>query len=135
MPANECIPFYEPGGRLTAQATAAVTGKRFVGISGNRVSGPALNTATDGGNYRVAHATAGSKALGVAAHDAGSGDKVPVIAVPGSVVPVRAGADLTAGVEVEVGTNGQAIPLASGIAVGLCMTGATSGNDAEIRLY
>ncbi|WP_229401924.1 capsid cement protein [Micromonospora okii] len=123
--ANECIPFYEPGKRLTGHATAAVTGCRFVAISGNRQAD---------GSISVAHAAAGTKAFGVAAYDAASGEKVGIIRGDGFVVPVMAGANLAANQRVEVGTNGQAIILASGVAVGTVVTGATSGNLAQIAL-
>lgn len=133
--ANDCIPFYEPGGAITCQTTAAVTGKRFVAISGNRTSGPGLATTAEGGNYRVATCAAAAKAFGVAKYDAASGAKVGVWCQPGIVVPVTAAANITAGQEVEVGATGQATPLAAGKAVGMALTAATTGNDAEIRLY
>jgi predicted RecA/RadA family phage recombinase len=121
--ANELIPYEEPGQRVTCQASAGVTGKRFVNISGNR---------TAGGKYQVAHATAAAAAFGVAVYDAVSGDPVGVIRA--GIVPVTAGGTIAAGARVEVGTNGQAVTLASGIAVGTCCDGATNGNDARIAL-
>ncbi|MER7164504.1 DUF2190 family protein [Micromonospora sp. NPDC000207] len=123
--ANECIPFYEPGRRLTGHATATVTGCRFVMISGNRQ--------TDG-SISVSHATAATKAFGVAAYDAAIGEKVGILRGGGFIVPVTAAANLSANQRVEVGTNGQAAALASGIAVGTVVTGATSGNLAQIAL-
>jgi predicted RecA/RadA family phage recombinase len=121
--ANECIPYSEPGQRVNAQASAGVTGMRFVNISGNR---------TADGNYAVAHATAAGAVFGVSAYDAASGEKVGVIR--GGIVPVTAGGTIAAGARVEVGTNGQAVVLASGIAVGQCLDGATNGNPARIAL-
>ncbi len=121
--ANEAIPYSEPATRVTAHATAAVIGKRFVNISGNR---------TADGNYSVAPATAAGAVFGVATYDAAIGDKVGVLR--GGIVPVTAGANIAAGARVEVGTNGQAITLASGIAVGQCLDAATTGNDARIAL-
>lgn len=123
--ANECIPFKEPGADVTGQASANVTGKRFLGITGNMQAD---------GSLTVAHATAGTRAIGVAKYDAASGAKVGIIRGRGMVVPVTAGANITAGARVEVGTNGQAIPLASGVAVGYAETAATSGQDARICL-
>jgi len=135
----DCIPFYEPGGKLTGHTTAAVEGRRFLKVSGNRQSGPGLVpdplTLGDGSNYRVAHADAGGFAIGVAAWTAAINTKVTVHAVPGMIVPVDAGADITAGAEVEVGVAGRAIPKASGIAVGRAMTAATNGGVAEVRIY
>lgn len=121
----ECTPYKMPGADVTAQATAAVIGKRFVGISGDILAD---------GSLRVAHAAAGTRALGVAKYDAASGAKVGVFAGKGTVLPVTAGANIVAGVAVEVGTSGQAITLASGIAVGIAETAAVSGQDARIRL-
>ncbi|GAB7039710.1 MULTISPECIES: DUF2190 family protein [Catenuloplanes] len=121
--ANELIPFEEPGQRITAQASATVTGKRFVNISGNR---------TAGGKYQVAPATAAGAVFGVATYDAASGEPVGVIR--SGIVPVTAGGTIAAGARVEVGTNGQAVTLASGVAVGQCVDGVTSGNDARIAL-
>lgn len=123
--ANECIPFYEPGRRITCHATAGVTGKRFVGISADRQAD---------GSISVAHATAAAAAFGVAAYDAATGEKVGVLRGSGFVVPVTAAEDLTAGERVEVGANGQAAALAAGIAVGTAVTAATTGNDAQIAL-
>ncbi|GAA2516712.1 capsid cement protein [Winogradskya humida] len=124
--ANECIPFFEPGRRLNGHATAAVIGKRFVAISGNRQSD---------GTISVAPAAAASKAFAVAVQDAAIGEKPGLLRGPGFIVPVTAGAAIAAGAQVEVGTAGQAITLASGIAVGVAITAATSGTDAQIALY
>ncbi|MEU4781034.1 DUF2190 family protein [Micromonospora sp. NPDC023633] len=123
--ANECIPFYEPGRRITGHATAAVTGCRFVGISGNRQAD---------GSISVAHATAAGKAFGVAAYDAATGEKVGILRGSGFIVPVTAAAALTAGQGVEVGANGQAAVLAAGIRVGTVVTAAGAGTLAQIAL-
>lgn len=115
---------YSPGADITAEATAAVNARRFLAISGNRVSG---------GNLAVAHATAAGRIFGVAGSDAAQGDLVTV--VRDGVVKVTAGGNIAAFAEVEVGSNGQAVTKASGIAVGYALTAATSGNPAEISLY
>jgi hypothetical protein len=52
--ANELTPYYDAGEDVTGYVTSAVTGKRFVKISGNRQAGPALNTSTSGGNVSIA---------------------------------------------------------------------------------
>jgi hypothetical protein len=121
----ECTPYKMPGTEITAQTTAVVTGKRFVGISGDILAD---------GSLRVAHAAAGTRAIGVAKYDAASGGKVGVFRGARMVVPVTAGANIVAGAAVEVGTNGQAITLASGVAVGYAETAAVSGQDARICL-
>lgn len=117
MAANECIPLFEPGGHITGDASAAVTGKRFVKISGNAESAPdALASNADGGNIRVAHADAGGRAFGVAAHDAATNGKVTIIRGPGFVVPVYAAAAIAAFEEVKVGANGKATPASGAVA-------------------
>lgn len=114
---------YAPGGDITAEATAAVTGRRFVGISGTRAAG---------GNISVAHAAAGTRAFGVAKHDAATGELVGI--ARDGVVKVTAGAAIAAGADVEVGTAGRAITATTGKVVGYTVTSATNGADAEIAL-
>lgn len=130
--ANDCIPYKRPGQDITAKATAAITGKTFVRVSGNRTSGPGLAATAEGSVYQMAPCGAGLRAHGVAAWDAANGEQFNVIVA--GVVPVTAGAAITAGQEVEVDAAGKAIPLASGKAVGVAMSGASSGQDAEIML-
>lgn len=130
----ECIPFKVNGGNFTAKATAPVTGCRFVAPSGNRTGGTALST--DLANvHQVAHAGAGIKPCGVAGNDAANGALLLVRAIPGEILPVTAGASITAGQEVQSDATGQAIPLAAGRPAGLAMSGAANGALAEIRLY
>src|SRR3954453_3495972 len=133
--ANDCIPFKEPGSAVTGKATAAVVGKRFLAISGNRTGGGAGGLSTDLANvYQVAHAAAGARAIGVSRVDAANGSLVGIHTQPGIIVPVTAGATLTAGQEVQSDATGQAIPFAAGIQLGVAMTGASAGADAEIKL-
>lgn len=133
---NSVSPLYEPGSRITAAVTAAVTGGKFVKISGNFQSGPLLSTAADGGNIQVATCTAGVKALGVAGYDgATAGDKIPVICGHDIVVPMTAGAAITAGNEVECDANGNPIPLATGRPCGMAISGAANGATVYVRLY
>lgn len=140
MPLNECIPWYEDGDRVTAEATAAVTGKRFVNASANRLSGPMIpgtpqigaSDPVDGGNIRAAHAAAAGAAIGVSSWDAAIGEKFDVLAE--GILPVTAGAAIAAGQRVEVGANGTAVPLAAGVAVGVAVDGAANGADAQIKL-
>src|SRR5215831_4376149 len=94
--ANDCIPFYRPGEDVTVQASAAITGKRFIAPSGDRLSGPGLSATAEGSNYRGAHCGAGQA--------------------------------------VQSDGTGQAIVLASGVKLGVVMTGCSSGADAEIAL-
>jgi len=123
--ATENIGVYEPGQDVTGHASAAVTSRRFVKISGNR---------TDG-NVAVAHADAAGRVFGVAAFDAAIGKKVNVVRGNSRVTFVLAGAAIAAFEEVEVGANGTAVPLAAGVAVGYAITAAANAADAEISLY
>lgn len=117
---------YDPGKDITAEATATVTARRFLAISGNRASG---------GNLAVAPATAAARVCGVAGNDAATGGLVTVVRGNSRVVRVTADGAITAFAEVEVGTAGKAKAKASGIAVGYAVTGAADGADAEISLY
>ena len=137
MAANECIPYFDAGEDVSARAEAAVTGKRFVMISDPQDGSAAamgLDSAASGGLVVCSHATAATKPFGVASYDAAINGRFYVIRGQ-KIVPVRAGANITAGQQVEVGTNGQAIPLASGIAVGVAVDSASSGADCPIALY
>lgn len=132
--ANDLAPYKRPGEDFTGHATAAITGKRFLVISGARTSGPGLSATADGGNYRVAQAGAGAHAIGVSKYDAALNGKVGVTS--GGIVPVTAGAAITAGTAVQSDANGQAIPLAAGIKLGVAMNDASgAGVDAEIMLF
>lgn len=127
MALNECIPFYEDGDDITGIASAAVTGKRCVMISGNRSS--------TGNVVPVAHATAAGRIFGVSGYDAAIGEFVRCIRGSKMVVPILAGAAINAFQEVEVGANGTVVPLAAGIAVGYAITHADNATDAQISLY
>lgn len=127
--ANENIGVYEPGQALTGHCTAAVTGKRFLKISGNRYTTDASN------NISVAHADAGGRTFGVSEQDAASGKKVGVMRGNGRVTFVTASGAIAAFAEVEVGANGTAVTKSSGVAVGYAVTAAANGADAEISLY
>lgn len=126
--ANETIPLYRPGDDVTATASGAVTGKTFVDISG-------AVSAANGTPITVATATAAGLSVGVASRDTASGAKLHVLRGKGSVVPVTAGGTIAVGAEVEVGSNGRAVTLASGKARGRAWSAGTSGNDVFIELY
>lgn len=133
---NLCMPYYEPGQRITMQASADVLGKRFVRVTGNRQNGPGVSDSILGGNYVAANvSTSGDPAAGVAEYNAVTGKKFGVITT-GAVVPVTAGAAITAGQEVQSDNVGRAIPLAAGRPLGYAMSGqATVGSDVDIKLY
>lgn len=136
MPHNTCVPLYRPGGDLTGFTTAAVVGKTFADISADIQSGPditqtALDAVYDGGNIQVATCAPGARPIGVFAYDQVQGAVVPLLLGPGFVVPVTAGAAITAGDEVQVGTSGQAIPTTSTAAVAAALlTGVVGSNNA-----
>lgn len=117
---------YEPGQDITGHATAAITARRFVAISGNRAASGVIS---------VAPAAAGGRICAVAAHDAAVGQMVHLVRGSSRVVWVGAGGNIIAGAEVEVGADGKAVPKTTGVAVGYALTGAANGTDAEISLY
>ncbi len=123
--ANENVDVYEPGRDLTGRASAAVTGKRFLAISGNR----------SGGNIAVAPATTAGRVCGVAKYDAASGAIVGIARGNSRVTYVTADGAIAAFAEVEVGAAGKAKTKTSGVAVGYAITAAADGGDAEISLY
>jgi Uncharacterized conserved protein (DUF2190) len=117
---------YDPGKDITGQATAAVTARRFLAISGDR---------TASGNISVASAATGARTCGVAGNDAPSGGLVRVVRGNSRVVRVTATGSIAAGAEVQVGANGTAATKSTGIAVGYALTGAADASAAEISLY
>lgn len=106
---------YAPGEAITAQATAPVTARRVVKVSGDR---------TPNGNLAVAPAGAGAVALGVAANDAATGQLVRV--ARGGVVRVIAEAVIAAGAAVEVGVAAGVVTATTGTVVGHAVTGAVA---------
>lgn len=135
---NAILPLYDDADHLTGAATAAITGGRFVAISGAFQSSPLLNATTvavDGGNMQIATCGAGAKAIGVAAYDAAAtGDKIHVYSGR-QVVPCTAGATVAAGAEVESDSTGRAITLASGRSNGIALSAATVGNVVYVRIH
>lgn len=128
-PVNECVPYYEPGSRITAEAEVAVTGKRFVDISGNKQTTVVSAESTDGGNVIVSPCAAGKRGFGVAVMDAAQGAKVPVITSPGTVVPVTAGGSISAGDELQVTTGGKVVTIGEAAHASLD-TGVIGDNNA-----
>lgn len=130
---NDCIPYKRPGEDLSCRASAAVTGKRFVKVSGARTSGPGLSATAEGSVYQAQQCVAGDRALGVSSWDAALNEIFT--AIVGGVVPVNSGAAIAAGAEVQSDANGNAITLAAGKSLGICMnTVSGAGVDAEIKL-
>ena len=117
---------YDPGKDITAEATAPVTARRFLTISGNR---------TAGGNVAVTMAATGARTCGVAGNDAASGGLVRVVRGNSRVVKVTASGAIAAGSEVQIAANGTAATKSAGVAVGYAITGAADATDAEVSLY
>lgn len=136
MPNNTCVPLFPDPKDISVRATAAVVGKTFADISANIQSGPAITTAAldaayDGGNVQAATCGVGVKPIGVFAYDRAEGELVPLKCVPGSVVPVTAGAAITAGQEVQSGAGGKAVPLTPAAAIAATLqTGVVGSNTA-----
>lgn len=129
MPLNTMIPYFEPGDRVSATATANVVGKTFVAISGNLASDNTLQVATCAAN---------AKPFGVAEYNASSGQWVGV--VRNGIVPITCGAAgaLTAGEEVMSDASGNAVAWDTTVGhrvAGMCLNAATVGSDAMIALY
>lgn len=120
--ANDAVPYWDPADTLTGYASAALTGKRFVRITGARTDGlPTLAVPADG-----------DRCVGVTSRDVALGGKV-MFAREG-VWPVTAGAALTAGQEVQADATGKAIPLAAGKSLGVVLDDVANGADAPIAL-
>lgn len=122
---------------VAGQATATITGGRFVSITANN-AGPALNTATDGSqNIQVTQATAGAAVRGVAGFDVANDEIVTVF--DSGTVPVEAGGTIAAGAKVMSGAAGVAVAWTTAAseaneAVGICEDGVTSGQYALVKL-
>lgn len=125
---NENTGVYEPGADISCHASAGVTGKRFVKISGNRTTSDLCGCVT------VNHATAAGRVFGVSAQDIASGKHGLVVRGNSRVTFVDVVGTVAAFGEVEVGANGTAIPKASGVAVGYAVTGVADA-VGEISLY
>lgn len=122
--ANESKPLFRPGQDVTALTTADVVGSTFVGVSATRDATTGL--------VKVATATSAGKAFGVASADIASG-KIGKI-LRGGITFVTAGGAITAGAQVEVGANGKAVALASGVAVGHALETGSNNNPVLIAL-
>jgi cytidine deaminase len=84
------------------------------------------------GLVKVAAATGAAKAFGVATADFANG-KVGAVVREG-ILFVTAGGAITAGAQVEVGSGGKAVALASGVAVGQALETGSNNNPCLIAL-
>jgi hypothetical protein len=134
--ANDCIPLFRPGADLTAEASAAVTGKRCVRVSAAPTSGPLLAATADGSNIKVAHCDGTSQIpFGISKYDAAINGKVGVIRE--GVVPITSGAAVTAGQQVMADANGKVVPYVyAGAAVPIVVgTAITTVGGADLDVY
>ncbi len=122
---NAAVPFYPEGKEFTCHVgAAAVSGKRFVAVSANQIDGRPV----------VQHAGADARVLGVSGYDAPIGGAVTVYRAH-NVVPVVAGAALTAGQAVKSDAQGRAVPATgTDLVAGVCLADAADTTDAKIAL-
>lgn len=144
---NPITPLFEPGQKITARITAAVTAGRFVKPSGNFEGGPLLDVSTPtgpltGGNLmKVATCGAGQQAIGVAGTDgAADGDVIPVLNGPGLVVPMTAAGAITAGDKIMSDASGRATTWVTAAseannALGVAISGAADTATVYVRLF
>lgn len=130
--ANECVPFWDPGDKITAVAgSGGVTGKKFVKPTGAL----AVGLGASGGVPSVVLPAAAGVAIGVASQDAAAGAYVMVFTE--GIVPVTAGGTLTGGTWVQADATGAAVVWDGTLAsfkLGVCMADTTTGLDAMIKL-
>lgn len=119
---NELIPYWDPADTITCHAEAAVTGKRFVTISGPRVADlPQVSTAG-----------AGARVFGVSSRDTAITDAFTVHRA--GVLPVLAGAAITAGELLASDALGRAVPANGGVAVAVAVDDAVDATDVPVVL-
>lgn len=123
---NECIPLYEPGKRITIVADGAISGRRCVKVNASKGQG------FPGANLHVIQAVAGDRPDGVAIWDLVLNEVGAMIR--DGVLPIDAGATVTAGQEVQVDATGRVITLAAGKSIGKAWTDATVGNPCYVAL-
>ena len=111
---------YSPGEAITAVASATVTVRHLVAISGDR----------SGGNLSVAPAADGGRVFGVAAGGAAAGELVRV--ARGGVAKVVASGAISAGDAVQAAAGGAVSTAAAGVVIGLAVADAADGELAEI---
>ena len=118
---NESKPLFRPAAAITARATTAVTGSRLVAPSGTYDS-----------NFPVTHCGDGASPLGVASADIPSGQLGTLLRE--GIVPVIAGATVTAGQSLQSDAQGRVVPRTTGRTVGLAVANGTTGLPTYVAL-
>jgi hypothetical protein len=112
------IHLFKPGASVTFTASAAITGKRLVEVSGDRAVAPA--------------AADSAKVVGAAAQDTKTGDEVLVLR--GGVQSLISSAAILAGARVKSAALGKVITVGAGErGVGLALT-TTTATDQPIQV-
>lgn len=143
---NAILPLFTPAQDVTAATTAAIGSGKFVKIGGNFQAGPLLDLSTPtspltkGNLMQVSLCGAGQKAFGVTKWDTAAADDVVGLFTGGQVVPMTAGAAITADNEVMSDASGNPIPWTSAAseankANGKAVSGASNGATVWIKLY
>jgi len=128
---NECVPIYESGDRVSIVADGAISGRRGVKINASKGVG------FPGGNVHAVQAVAGDRPDGIAVWDLATGETGSMIRE--GVVPVDAGATVTAGQQVMLDATGRVITWTfaasnANFVVGKAWTDATVGNPCLVAL-
>lgn len=128
--ANECIVLYDDGDNVPMLATAALTGKKCVAVSGAQDS--TFNV------FQAGLPSAGGKIAGVAAYDVASGAVVNVVRRGTSrLIPITCSAAITVGADLMVDATGAVLTQTStNVVVGKAWSTTTaSGQDVIAELY
>lgn len=128
---NECVPLYEPGKRITIIADGACPGRRGVKVNASKGQG------FPGANLHVIQAVAGDRPDGICLWDLLTTETGGMIR--DGVVPVDAGATVTAGQKVMLDATGRVVTWTSAASeanncIGKAWTDATVGNPCYVAL-
>lgn len=133
LQANECTPLYRPGKDVTTKADGAISGRRGVKLNASK-----LPSAFPGDALHVIQcAVLGERPDGIAAGDQASGETGGMIR--DGVVPIDAGATVTAGQQVMLDATGRVITWVfaasnANFVVGKAWNDATVGNPCYVAL-
>lgn len=106
---------------------------RFSGIANGALDRRRFVLPLSGSDTDYVYAVAAGPAVGVSMNDPKA---LEVLEIADGIVMVEAGELIAAGQQVEVGTDGVAMVLNRGVAVGMCITGAgASAELATIKMY